>query len=205
MRDSNHWGIRFWCELELNFSTCPHKIGTASRDVPRQCLVSWRFRMMRYWMLATLLIGMTAGVSEARGRSRAVRYYGNTWQSSTPVYHNNTTPGVYSQSSYNSSQQFVHQASFNSAASSPIVTNASVQSYSVPGNSVPAYSGHNNSLQAWAEEEARMMASRGTCGHIRPAPMGCFVGVGCGTTCMGSGRLVAEASYQGKMVRVWQR
>ncbi len=63
----------------------------------------------------------------------------------------------------------------------------------------------DNSMQAWAEEEARMMASRGTCGHIRPAPPGCFVGVGCGMTCMGSGRLVAEASYQGKMVRVWQR
>ena len=62
-----------------------------------------------------------------------------------------------------------------------------------------------NPLQAWAEEEARMMASRGTCGHIRSAPSGCFVGVGCGTTCMGSGRLVAEASYQGKTVRVWQR
>jgi len=62
-----------------------------------------------------------------------------------------------------------------------------------------------NPLQAWAEEEARMMANRGTCGHIRSAPSGCFVGVGCGTTCIGSGRLVAEASYQGKTVRVWQR
>ena len=60
-------------------------------------------------------------------------------------------------------------------------------------------------LQAWAEEEARMMANRGTCGHIRSAPSGCFVGVGCGVTCMGYGRLVAEAHYQGKTVRVWQR
>ena len=64
---------------------------------------------------------------------------------------------------------------------------------------------HGGSMQAWAEEEAQMMASRGTCGHIRPAPSGYFVGVGCGTTCMGSGTLVAEASYQGKMVRVWKR
>lgn len=65
-------------------------------------------------------------------------------------------------------------------------------------------SGRGN-LQAWAEEEAQMMASRGTCGHVSPAPMGTFVGVGCGTTCQGSGVLVAEATYQGKTVRVWQR
>lgn len=64
---------------------------------------------------------------------------------------------------------------------------------------------HGGSLQQWAEEEARMMSERGTCGHIRPAPMGTFVGVGCGTTCMGSGTLVAEATVNGKMVRVWQR
>jgi hypothetical protein len=63
----------------------------------------------------------------------------------------------------------------------------------------------DGSMQAWAEEEARMMAERGTCGHIRPAPVGYFVGVGCGMTCMGSGTLVAEANYQGKMVRVWRR
>jgi len=157
--------------------------------------------MMRYWMLAILLIGMTAVESEARGRSRGVRYQGSSWQSSTPVSRTyGTTPAVYSQSSQSSSQPVIQQASFNSTMSAPIVTNNSIQSYSVPSNS-----GQNNSLQAWAEEEARMMASRGTCGHIRPAPMGCFVGVGCGTTCMGSGRLVAEASYQGKTVRVWQR
>ena len=64
---------------------------------------------------------------------------------------------------------------------------------------------YGNSMQAWAEQEARLMASRGTCGHVRGAPPGYFVGVGCGTTCVGSGRLVAEAHYQGKMVRVWQR
>ncbi len=157
--------------------------------------------MIRYWMLAFLLIGITAGVSEARGRSHAVRSYGNTWQSSRPAYYTNgTTQAAYSTSGQSSSQQFVQQASFNSTMSSPVVTNNSVQSYSVQG-----YSGQNNSMQAWAEEEARMMASRGTCGHIRPAPMGCFVGVGCGSTCMGSGRLVAEATYQGKTVRVWQR
>ena len=154
--------------------------------------------MIRYWMLAFLLMGITEGVSEARGRSHAVRSYGNTWQSSRPAYYTSgTAQAAYSTSS---SQQFVQQASFNSTLSSPGMTNNSVQSYSVPG-----YSGQNNSLQAWAEEEARMMASRGTCGHIRPAPMGCFVGVGCGSTCTGSGQLVAEATYQGKTVRVWQR
>lgn len=157
--------------------------------------------MIRYWMLGFLLIGITTGVSEARGRSHAVRSYGNTWQSSRPAYYTNgTTQAAYPTSSQSSSQQFVQQASFNSTLSSPVVTNNSLQSYSVPSNS-----GQNNSMQAWAEEEARMMASRGTCGHIRPAPMGCFVGVGCGSTCMGSGQLVAEATYQGKTVRVWQR
>ncbi len=167
--------------------------------------------MIRYWMLAFVLIGITTGISEARGRSRAVRSYGNTWQSSRPAYYTNgTTQAAYSTSGQSSSQQFVQQASFNSTLSSPVVTNNSVQSNSVPVNPVQAnpvqgYSDQNNSLQAWAEEEARMMASRGTCGHIRPAPMGCFVGVGCGTTCMGSGQLVAEATYQGKTVRVWQR
>lgn len=72
---------------------------------------------------------------------------------------------------------------------------------STPGQAV--YSG--NPMQAWAEEEARMMAQRGTCGHVRGAPAGHFVGVGCGMTCMGSGTLVAEAHYQGKSVRVWRR
>ena len=166
---------------------------------------------MRYWMLAILLFGVTTVESEARGRSRAVRYYGNSWQTPTPVYHTNgTKPAVYSQSGQFSSQQFVQQASFNSTMSSSGATSNSVQSYSASGNSasgnsVQGYSGATNSLQAWAEEEARLMASRGTCGHVRSAPMGCFVGVGCGSTCMGSGRLVAEASYQGKTVRVWQR
>ena len=161
---------------------------------------------MRYWMLAILLFGVTAVESEARGRSRAVRYYGNSWQSPTPVYHTNgTRPAFYSQSGQFSSQQFVQQAGFNSTMSSSGVTSNSVQSYSASVNSVQGYSGATTSLQAWAEEEARLMASRGTCGHVRSAPMGCFVGVGCGSTCMGSGRLVAEASYQGKTVRVWQR
>ena len=31
-------------------------------------------------------------------------------------------------------------------------------------------------MQAWAEEEARMMAARGTNGHVRPAPVGYFIG-----------------------------
>lgn len=142
--------------------------------------------MIRNWILTFLLIGVTTGVSEARGRFRAVRYQGNTWQSSRPVYYTNgTTHAAYSTNSQQSSRHFVQQASFSSTNSS--------------------YTPQGNSMQAWAEEEARMMASRGTCGHVRPAPMGCFVGVGCGSTCMGSGQLVAEAHYQGKMVRVWRR
>lgn len=61
-------------------------------------------------------------------------------------------------------------------------------------------------MQAWAEDEARRMAERNTNGHVRSAPMGTFVGVGCnGTTCQGSGTLVGEAMYQGKTVRVWAR
>ena len=65
---------------------------------------------------------------------------------------------------------------------------------------------HGGNMQAWAEEEARLMASRGTNGHVRSAPVGYFVGVGSnGNTCQGRGRLVAEASYHGKTVRVWQQ
>lgn len=65
---------------------------------------------------------------------------------------------------------------------------------------------HGGSMQAWAEEEARMMAALGTNGHVRPAPMGTFVGVGCnGVTCQGSGTLVGEAHINGKSVRVWKR
>ena len=53
-------------------------------------------------------------------------------------------------------------------------------------------------MQAWAEDEARMMAARGTNGHVRSAPVGTFVGVGCnGTTCQGSGTLVGIASVAG--------
>lgn len=143
-------------------------------------------RMIRFWILAILLIGMTTGDAEARGRNRGVRYHRGSYQSQSPVrYTTGTTHTVYSQSSQNGPRQVVQPVSLTSSLS--------------PSGT------QGNSMQAWAEEEARMMASRGTCGHIRPAPAGCFVGVGCGMTCMGSGRLVAEASYQGKMVRVWQR
>ena len=142
--------------------------------------------MIRFWMLAILLMAMTSGVTEARGRNRVVRYHGSSWQSQSPVrYTSGATQAAYTQSGQTGSQQVVQPVSFTSTAGASAV--------------------QMNSMQAWAEEEARMMASRGTCGHIRPAPSGCFVGVGCGMTCMGSGRLVAEASYQGKMVRVWQR
>ena len=158
------------------------------------CGVFWfhgGFWMIRFWMLAILLIGMTSGVTEARGRQRVSGYQRSSWQSPSPMrYTTGTTqaaysPAVYTQNSQSGSQQPVQTVSLVSTSGSSVV--------------------QGNSMQAWAEEEARLMASRGTCGHVRPAPMGCFVGVGCGTTCMGSGRLVAEASYQGKTVRVWQR
>ena len=147
--------------------------------------------MIRFWMMAVLLIGMTSGVTEARGRHRVSNYQRGSWQSSSPMRYNTGTtqavysPAVYSQNSQGISHQQVQPVSYVSTTGSSVV--------------------QGNSMQAWAEEEARLMASRGTCGHVRSAPMGCFVGVGCGTTCMGSGRLVAEASYQGKTVRVWQR
>jgi len=147
--------------------------------------------MIRFWILAILLIGITSGVTEARGRHRGSSYQRGSWQSPSPMrYTTGTTqtvysPTVYSQNSQSVSQQQIQPVSFVSTTGSSVV--------------------QGNSMQAWAEEEARLMASRGTCGHVRSPPMGCFVGVGCGTTCMGSGRLVAEASYQGKTVRVWQR
>lgn len=147
-------------------------------------------------MFAILLIGINSEVTEARGRHRGSNYQRGYWQSPSPMrYTTGTTqavysPTVYSQYSQSGSQQQVQPVSLVTTSSS-----TAVQANSVQGNS----------MQAWAEEEARLMASRGTCGHVRPAPMGCFVGVGCGTTCMGYGRLVAEASYQGKTVRVWQR
>jgi len=143
-------------------------------------------RMIRFWMAAILLTGMTSGVTEARDRQRFSSYQGGFRQSQSPVrYTTGTMQTIYPQSGQSGSQQRIQPVSV-----------VSTSGYSVV---------QGNSMQAWAEEEARMMASRGTCGHIRPAPPGYFVGVGCGMTCIGSGRLVAEASYQGKMVRVWQR
>ena len=137
-------------------------------------------------MLAILLIGMTCGGTEARGRNRVGRYQGVARQSQSPMrFSTGATQAVNLHIGHIGSPQVIQAVSLTSTTGTSVV----------PGNS----------MQAWAEEEARMMASRGTCGHIRPAPPGCFVGVGCGMTCMGSGRLVAEASYQGKMVRVWQR
>lgn len=142
--------------------------------------------MIRYWILAILLFGVTSELAEARGRNRVVRYQGNSYQSASTVrYSTGTSQPVYSRSGQNVSQQGVQQVSYSTSSDTSTTR------------------GH--SMQAWAEEEARLMASRGTCGHVRGAPPGYFVGVGCGMTCMGTGRLVAEASYQGKMVRVWQR
>jgi hypothetical protein len=99
--------------------------------------------------------------------------------------YSNSSSNVVSQTGTQLSQSPIQQVSYQSSMGSSLVP--------------------DGSMQAWAEEEARMMAERGTCGHIRPAPVGYFVGVGCGMTCMGSGTLVAEANYQGKMVRVWRR
>ena len=147
--------------------------------------------MIRFWFLALLLVGLMVDVSEARGRHRSSRNSGRTWQTqnpvrySRPVSYSNSSSSVVSQTGTQLSQSPIQQVSYQSSTGSSLVP--------------------DGSMQAWAEEEARMMAERGTCGHIRPAPVGYFVGVGCGMTCMGSGTLVAEANYQGKMVRVWRR
>jgi hypothetical protein len=147
--------------------------------------------MIRFWFLALLLVGLTVDVSEARGRNRSSRTSGRTWQThnpvrySRPVSYSNSSSSVVSQAGTQLSRSPIQQVSYQSSTGSSLVP--------------------DGSMQAWAEEEARMMAERGTCGHIRPAPVGYFVGVGCGMTCMGSGTLVAEANYQGKMVRVWRR
>ena len=147
--------------------------------------------MIRFWFLALLLVGLMVDVSEARGRSRSSRNSGRTWQTqnpvrySRPVSYSNSSSNVVSQTGTQLSQSPIQQVSYQSSTGSSLVP--------------------DGSMQAWAEDEARMMAERGTCGHIRGAPVGYFVGVGCGMTCMGSGTLVAEANYQGKMVRVWRR
>ena len=147
--------------------------------------------MIRFWFLALLLVGLMVDVSEARGRNRSSRNSGRTWQTqnpvrySRPVSYSNSSSNVVSRTGTQLSQSPIQQVSYQSSTGSSLVP--------------------DGSMQAWAEEEARMMAERGTCGHIRPAPVGYFVGVGCGMTCMGSGTLVAEAHYQGKMVRVWRR
>ena len=142
--------------------------------------------MLRYWILTLVLAGMVSNVAEARGRQRVVRYQTNSYQAKAPVYYTNGANQFVNSRNVVNGNQWQIQPVSHSRTSGATLTQ-----------------GH--SMQAWAEEEARMMASRGTCGHVRPAPMGYFVGVGCGTTCIGSGRLVAEAHYRGKMVRVWQR
>ena len=147
--------------------------------------------MIRFWFLALVLVGLMIDVSEARGRNRSSRGSGRTMQTHNPVRYSRpmsySTPSnnVVSHAGMQSSQSPIQQVSYQSSTGSSAV--------------------HDGSMQAWAEDEARMMAERGTCGHIRSAPVGHFVGVGCGMTCMGSGTLVAEANYQGKMVRVWRR
>lgn len=147
--------------------------------------------MIRFWFLALVLVGLTVDVSEARGRNRSSRSSGRTWQMQSPVRY--SRPVTYSNSSNVTASPTGTQGSH-----SPI---QQVSYQTSTGSSLAP----DGSMQAWAEDEARMMAERGTCGHIRSAPVGYFVGVGCGMTCMGSGTLVAEAHYQGKMVRVWRR
>lgn len=150
--------------------------------------------MLRSWILVLLLMFMVCEVSEARGRNRGMRYRYNNYSTnySSPrqsvVYSNATTQNAGSQNVVNQYQP-IQTISYNNSGA--MMTQGS--------------SSYGNSMQAWAEEEARLMASRGTCGHVRGAPSGYFVGVGCGTTCMGRGRLVGEAHYQGKSVRVWQQ
>ncbi len=141
--------------------------------------------MIRSWMLAFLLVGIVCSVSEARGRGRVMQYPTRSFPSQSPMRYSTGTTQVASPQSQSNGSGVIQQVSYQ--------------------NSVGNSGSHGGSMQAWAEEEARMMAARGTCGHIRSAPPGCFVGVGCGTTCMGSGTLVAEAHYQGKSVRVWRR
>lgn len=147
--------------------------------------------MIRFWFLALVLVALMVDVSEARGRNRSSRNSGRTWQMQSPVRYSNAV--TYSNSSN------VRMSPTGTQGSNSPIQQVSYQS-STGSSLVP-----DGSMQAWAEDEARMMAERGTCGHIRPAPVGYFVGVGCGMTCMGSGTLVAEANYQGKMVRVWRR
>ena len=148
--------------------------------------------MFRSCVTMLLLLVALVEVSEARNRGRVYRYQTNAYptnayQTSTPrTYTNWTGQSMTTHSTVNGTQQ--------------------IQPISFQNNSfqTPSSSQNSGSMQAWAEEEARLMASRGTCGHVRSAPMGHFVGVGCGTTCVGSGQLVAEAHYQGRMVLVWR-
>lgn len=144
--------------------------------------------MIRFGMLAVLVAVTLCDVAEARGRNRGMRTQGTVWRTQSPVrYHSGTSQVVTVQNA----QGPIRTVSYSNEMGSTQVQGST------------RFQG--NSMQAWAEEEARMMAERGTCGHIRSAPPGYFVGVGCGMTCIGSGTLVAEARYQGKMVRVWKR
>ncbi len=153
--------------------------------------------MVRSWILAVLLMGVICGTIEASGRNRYVRYQGNSFNSQYSHRPQYSFQSQYPVSYTTGTTQFTSSQSYSTGSQQ-------IQPVSYQSTSGASFS-QGDSMQAWAEEEARMMAERGTCGHIRPAPSGCFVGVGCGTTCMGSGTLVAEAHYQGKTVRVWRR
>ena len=100
----------------------------------------------------------------------------------------------------------------------PPVTTATVSTTeAAPTETVAATSSaaktQTSPLQAWAEDEAKMMVARRFKGHVRSAPMGTFVGVGFSTngrvvTCVGAGQLVAQATVRGTdgyyHVRVWR-
>lgn len=65
----------------------------------------------------------------------------------------------------------------------------------------------NGNYQAWAEREVRLMAERGTYGHVQPCPsphVGVGVGIN-GATCMFPGPILAEAHYMGRSCRVFAR
>ena len=173
--------------------------------------------MIRSGILAIVLVSLICEVSEARGRNRGTVNRGMVWQQHYPAahYYNTSRTQFSTQQGYTGGtqqvqyavpiQQVQHTVPTQSVQTTQSVpTTQQIQPISYQSSSGIPYS-QGNSMQAWAEEEARMMAMRGTCGHIRSAPAGCFVGVGCGTTCMGSGTLVGEAHYQGKTVRVWRR
>jgi hypothetical protein len=180
--------------------------------------------MVRFWMMVVLCLTLSGNVAEARGRQRMMRSQSSArWSTpvrystgstrpvtrvSTPTTVNSQVPASGAAASETASTIQQASASGTDTEAGGVTNAAGSTTIEVPESAPKAISTprtYVHPMQQWAEDEARMMAERGTCGHIRGAPAGYFVGVGCGRTCMGSGRLVAEAHYGGKSVRVWQR